>query len=69
MEGGSNEINWSLREVVDRLLAMVTNPVRAKLLEQNHHNRHLPALTRHACHLLAKLLAELAYQCTTADVS
>lgn len=54
---------------MDRLLVMITNPVRTKLLEQSHHSRHLPALTKHACHLMGKLLAELAYQCTTADVS
>jgi len=58
---------WAWREVLERLLDLVTLPVKRSLAGRP------PMLTdelvNHGCHLLAKIVAELASQSSGFDVS
>lgn len=65
VEGTGSGLSCSWREVLDRLLNLVTEPVRQNLL--GHKSVSLPGLTRNCCHLLARVVAELVHQCSATD--
>lgn len=67
MEFGNNLVHWNFREVLERLLDVVTAPVRQALL--NDRVSRSPELVRHCCHLLARVVAELASQSSGTDVN
>ncbi|XP_046604041.1 E3 ubiquitin-protein ligase MYCBP2 isoform X2 [Neodiprion virginianus] len=58
-------LNWSFREVLDRLLDLVLIPVRKSLCREK--SQSLPDLVLHCCHLLARVIAELASQSSGND--
>lgn len=58
-------LNWSFREVLDRLLDLVLIPVRKNLCREK--SQSLPDLVQHCCHLLARVIAELASQSSGND--
>lgn len=61
VESASKEIlNWSFREVLDRLLDLILIPVKKSLCREK--TQSLPELTLHCCYLLARVIAELAAQ-------
>lgn len=58
---------WQFKEVLDRLLDIVTQSIQQALcLERVTHS---PQLVTNCCHLLAKVIAELAAQARGIDVS
>lgn len=65
VEGIGSGVTWNWREVLDRLLSLVTEPVKQLLL--GYKVVSLPGLTRNCCHLLAKVVAELVHQCNASD--
>ncbi|XP_043461333.1 E3 ubiquitin-protein ligase MYCBP2 isoform X1 [Leptopilina heterotoma] len=61
IESTENEmLNWSFRDVLDRLLDLTLIPVKRRLCDESCQS--LPDLVLHCCHLLAKVIAELAAQ-------
>lgn len=58
---------WQWKDVLDRLLQIVSEPINQTL--KNSKTSSLPGLTRHCCHLLARVVAELVHQCSATDVS
>lgn len=67
MEASGTGLTWSWKEVLDHLLKLVCEPVNQVLLGQKM--AVFPNLTRHCCHLLARVVAELVHQCSSTDVS
>lgn len=65
MEGTGSGLSWNWREVLERLLNLVTEPVKQSLL--GYKTISLPGLTRNCCHLLARVVAELVHQCSASD--
>lgn len=63
--GCGSGLSWSWREVLEKLLSLVTEPVRQLLL--GHRSTTLPSLTRNSCHLLARVVAELVQQCSSSE--
>lgn len=68
----SNSLNtimgmWSWKEVLERLLNIIVEPVVQGLTGVK--TSSLPGLTRHCCHLLARVVAELVHQCNASEVS
>ena len=57
---GKEPLNWSFREVLDRLLDLILTPVKKSLCKEK--NQSLPELVFHCCYLLARVIAELAAQ-------
>lgn len=58
---------WQFREVLDKLLDIVTSSVKQALcLEKVTHS---PELVFNCCHLLVRVVAELASQASGIDVS
>lgn len=57
---GREVLNWSFREVLDRLLDLILVPVKKTLCREKSHS--LPNLILHCCYLLARVIAELAAQ-------
>ncbi|XP_066580931.1 E3 ubiquitin-protein ligase MYCBP2 [Prorops nasuta] len=57
---GKEPLNWSFREVLDRLLDLILIPVKKNLCKEQCQS--LPALVLHCCYLLARVIAELAAQ-------
>lgn len=53
-------LNWSFREVLDRLLDLILIPVKRNLCKEK--TQSLPELVLHCCYLLARIIAELAMQ-------
>lgn len=66
MEASGAGLNWTWKEVLDRLLKLVSEPVTQVL--QGYKMTFFPNLTRHCCHLLARVVAELVHQCSSTDV-
>ncbi|XP_063236464.1 E3 ubiquitin-protein ligase MYCBP2 isoform X2 [Bacillus rossius redtenbacheri] len=52
--------HWQFRDVLERLLDLVAVPVRQALCREKASRS--PALVRHCCHLLSRVVAELASQ-------
>ncbi|KAK9703659.1 PHR domain [Popillia japonica] len=65
MESVCSGSTWSWKEVLDRLLKLITEPVSKQLL--GHKITPLPGLTKNCCHLLARVIAELVHQCSGND--
>lgn len=67
MESTISGLTWQWPEVLDKLIKIVSDPV-VQSLEKN-----IPfvstGLTRHCCHLLARVIAELVHQCSTTEVN
>ncbi|XP_034942184.1 E3 ubiquitin-protein ligase MYCBP2-like [Chelonus insularis] len=57
---GREVLNWSFREVLDRLLDLILVPVKKTLCREKNYS--LPNLILHCCYLLARVIAELAAQ-------
>ncbi|KAK0177732.1 hypothetical protein PV328_001750 [Microctonus aethiopoides] len=57
---GREVLNWSFRDVLDRLLDLILVPVKRSLCREK--NNSLPNLILHCCYLLARVIAELAAQ-------
>ena len=57
---GKETLNWSFREVLDRLLDLTLVPVKKNLCKESCQS--LPDLVLHCCYLLARVIAELAAQ-------
>ena len=57
---GRETLNWSFREVLDRLLDLILVPVKKGLCREK--SQSLPNLILHCCYLLARVIAELASQ-------
>ncbi|XP_058809373.1 E3 ubiquitin-protein ligase MYCBP2-like [Phymastichus coffea] len=55
---GKEILNWSFREVLDRLLDLILIPVRRSLKKEE--SQSLPHLVLHCCYLLARVISELA---------
>lgn len=58
---------WQFKEVLDRLLDTVTQSIQQALCQEEV--THSPQLVTNCCHLLAKVVAELAAQARGIDVS
>ncbi len=65
---GQSFTNRPYREVLDELIQIATSPVR-QALESHSVNKWSSQLIRHACRLLARVVAELAAQACSTDVS
>ncbi|KAL3283878.1 hypothetical protein HHI36_018047 [Cryptolaemus montrouzieri] len=65
MESSCSGLSWPWKEVLERLLHLVTDPV-VKSLQQSK-TSPLPGLTKHCCHLLARVVAELVHQCNATE--
>lgn len=68
----SNSLNtvtsmWSWKDVLQCLLNIIIEPVVQGLMGSKTNS--LPGLTRHCCHLLARVVAELVHQCHASEVS
>ncbi|XP_044762914.1 E3 ubiquitin-protein ligase MYCBP2 [Coccinella septempunctata] len=66
MESSCPELfSWPWTEVLERLLHLVADPVIKSL----HLSKvsPLPGLTRHCCHLLGRVVAELVHQCSATE--
>lgn len=57
---GKETLNWSFREVLDRLLDLILIPIKRSLCREK--TQSLPELVLHCCYLLARVIAELAAQ-------
>ncbi|XP_076623337.1 MYC binding protein highwire isoform X2 [Colletes latitarsis] len=57
---GKESINWTFRDVLDRLLDLILVPVKKTLCREK--TQSLPELVLHCCYLLARVIAELAVQ-------
>ncbi|KAH0954749.1 hypothetical protein HN011_008203, partial [Eciton burchellii] len=57
---GKEILNWSFREVLDRLLDLILIPIKRSLCREK--TQSLPELVLHCCYLLARVIAELAAQ-------
>lgn len=57
---GCDLLNWSFQEVLDRLLDLILVPVKKTLFQESC--SALPSLTLHCCHLLARVISEMASQ-------
>jgi len=57
---GKEILNWSFREVLDRLLDLILIPVKRSLCREKIQS--LSELILHCCYLLARVIAELAAQ-------
>lgn len=57
---GKEILNWSFREVLERLLDLVLVPVKKSLCREKSYS--LSELILHCCYLLARVIAELAAQ-------
>ncbi|CAK9797457.1 E3 ubiquitin-protein ligase MYCBP2 [Anthophora quadrimaculata] len=57
---GKEILNWSFRDVLDRLLDLILVPVKKGLCRKKVQS--LPELVLHCCYLLARVIAELAAQ-------
>ncbi|XP_031781072.1 E3 ubiquitin-protein ligase MYCBP2 isoform X6 [Nasonia vitripennis] len=55
---GKEILNWSFREVLDRLLDLILIPVKRSLCREK--SQSLPHLVLHCCYLLARVISELA---------
>ena len=64
---GQTFLHRPYREVLDELIQIATSPVRQAL--DNHPVSWSAQLIRHACRLLARVVAELAAQACSTDVS
>jgi E3 ubiquitin-protein ligase MYCBP2 len=67
LEGSGMVGNWLFREVLERLLDLVTVPVKQALCQEK--TTHSSELVQNCCHLLARIVAELASQSSGSDVS
>lgn len=67
MESSCSGISWAWADVLDRLLNIALEPVRKTLTSQKCNS--LPGLTKHCCHLLARVVAELVQQCSATEVN
>jgi E3 ubiquitin-protein ligase MYCBP2 len=67
LEGSGMVGNWLFREVLERLLDLVTVPVKQALCQEK--TTHSSELVQNCCHLLARVVAELASQSSGTDVS
>ncbi|CAH0546546.1 unnamed protein product [Brassicogethes aeneus] len=65
MESSGNTTNWQWKEILNHLIKIISEPVIKRL----HKNKNLPlhSLTKHCCHLLARVVAELVHQCSVAE--
>jgi hypothetical protein len=59
--------NWLFQEVLERLLDLVTIPVKQALCQEK--TMYSSELVQNCCHLLARVVAELASQSSGTDVS
>ncbi|XP_035719406.1 E3 ubiquitin-protein ligase MYCBP2-like isoform X2 [Vespa mandarinia] len=57
---GKEILNWSFREVLERLLDLILVPVKKNLCREKSYS--LSDLILHCCYLLARVIAELAAQ-------
>ncbi|XP_074101339.1 MYC binding protein highwire isoform X2 [Cotesia typhae] len=57
---GRQVLNWSFREVLDRLLDLILIPVKRSLCREKNYS--LKNVILHCCYLLARVIAELAAQ-------
>jgi E3 ubiquitin-protein ligase MYCBP2 len=67
LEGSGTVGNWSFQEVLERLLDLVTIPVKQALCQEKI--VYSGELVQNCCHLLARVVAELASQSSGTDVS
>ncbi|PNF26946.1 hypothetical protein B7P43_G12700 [Cryptotermes secundus] len=65
LEGSGMVGNWLFREVLERLLDLVTVPVKQALCQEK--TTHSSELVQNCCHLLARVVAELASQSSGTD--
>lgn len=63
----SSGLTWQWPEVLDKLIQIVSDPVVQSL--QKNTPFVSTGLTRHCCHLLARVIAELVHQCSTTEVT
>lgn len=70
--------SWSFKDVLVRLLDIISNPIKKKIENLYNHrgtkeNSFLKLINQglidNCCHLLARVLAEIVYQSCTSDVS
>lgn len=57
---------WPWNDVLGRLLQIASDPIHQML--KSGKTTSLSSLTKHCCHLLARVVAELVHQCSAADV-
>ncbi|XP_076287336.1 MYC binding protein highwire isoform X6 [Lasioglossum baleicum] len=57
---GKETLNWTFRDVLDRLLDLILVPVKKSLCREK--TQSLPELVLHCCYLLERVIAELAAQ-------
>lgn len=57
---------WSWKDVLDRLLKLITDPVAIALTGSKFNP--FADLAKHCCHLLARVIAELVHQCSSTEV-
>jgi len=67
LEGSGTVGNWLFQEVLERLLDLVTIPVKQALCQEK--TMYSSELVQNCCHLLARVVAELASQSSGTDVS
>ncbi|XP_076385847.1 MYC binding protein highwire isoform X12 [Megachile rotundata] len=63
---GKEALNWSFRDVLDRLLDLILVPVKKTLCREK--TQSVPELVLHCCYLLARVIAELAAQSSGNEV-
>ncbi|KAK9891452.1 hypothetical protein WA026_014685 [Henosepilachna vigintioctopunctata] len=65
MESSCSGLSFQWKEVLDKLLFLVADPIMLSL--QQSKVFPLPGLTKHCCHLLARVVAELVHQCNATE--
>ena len=65
IESKSANQNWGWKNVLDRLLSLISDSVKKELT--GHRVTMLPELAVHCCHLLARVIAELVHQCSMTE--
>lgn len=62
---GKEILNWSFREVLDKLLDLILIPVKRQLLKEK--SQSLRQLVLHCCYLLARVISELTAYCNGSE--
>lgn len=63
---GISASSWTWKDVLDRLLNLIIDPVTNTLMASKINP--FADLAKHCCHLLARVIAELVYQCSSTEV-
>lgn len=64
---GISASTWTWKDVLDRLLNLIIDPITNALMGSKLNP--FADLAKHCCHLLARVIAELVYQCSSSEVS